>query len=310
MKMACRFLAILTSLLLMTAGNYQAFAASNTEDKGVGEMPLREMLKRAFNIDVPISGGLGSSQTDTIVVHGSLPTQVSLTMVQTLRGIGKSIDVLWHTIGQEIVERDGRNLVRFKVLTKHGTETEIVTQQNNHYFDIGSTGSGWQPTLNPIVYIDQSSNVKLPYEIGWFHFDNIIDNEAKVKGMGQSIAYGAPGIKANIYIYDKGLPLIPSDIDSQIVRGEFQSAVADFKTVYPDPFVRGEPARIRYFLIQTFNVGDDVAYVGLGSVKGKFIKIRITHKQDQLFYDCVRESVSALIQWLDQQDGVPGAAAN
>lgn len=99
-------------------------------------MNLRELLLRDFNIDFPISGGTGNSRDNPIVIHRQVPndyTSVEYGVLECL-GIGRRIE--WKVIQQALMDHNDRTLDQLKVETKQITETEIITQIENYYFDI------------------------------------------------------------------------------------------------------------------------------------------------------------------------------
>jgi hypothetical protein len=116
--------------------------------------------------------------------------------------------------------------------------------------------------------------------------------------MGQSAAYSAPGIKAMVYLYDRTLKEIPSDIDAPPVRAEFLNALNDLMQINSmatplGPEIRGQALHLRAFRVQ-----DKASLIGLGVHNGKFVKVRITIFDDPLLFDLTNESILALERYL------------
>lgn len=97
---------------------------------------LRELLKADFGIDFPISGGAGNSIDSPIIIHRQNPNDYVGVEYGILRclGIGRRIE--WEFIQQSLLDVDGRIIEQMKIETKETTETEIITQVENYYFDI------------------------------------------------------------------------------------------------------------------------------------------------------------------------------
>lgn len=98
-------------------------------------MNLRELLTRDFGTDFPISGGSGSKDSP-IVIHRVTPndyTAVEYGVLQCL-GIGRGIE--WKLVQQSLISCNDRSMDQIKIETVKETDTEIITQIENFYFDI------------------------------------------------------------------------------------------------------------------------------------------------------------------------------
>jgi len=99
-------------------------------------MDLRQLLKADFDIDFPISGGTGNSRDNPIVIHRQVPNDYTSVEYGILRCLGIGRRMEWKVIQQSIIEHNGRTLDQLKIETKETTESEVVTQIENYYFDI------------------------------------------------------------------------------------------------------------------------------------------------------------------------------
>ncbi len=256
-------------------------------------MNLRDMLKRDFGLELKIAGGYGQSRGDPIVVLDSNPIDASMTEMHILRAIGKGRGILWRTLARTPLENNRLSLEQIQIETKEVTASEIITQQENYYFDVNMSAVSGKLLSTVIAFSDNRTKLGLPYELGWLHYNGITDNEATVAGLGQSIAYGAPGIKATVYVYDRKHSDIPSDIDASVVRNEFEVATSDFMKAHPTASRLGELSKSKALLIQTFKIDDDLSVVALSVFRGKFIKLRITFVHDPLLVEVVNQSIAA-----------------
>lgn len=253
---------------------------------------LRDMLKRDFGLDIKIAGGNGQSRDDPIIILNSNQFDASMTEMHILRAIGKGRGILWRTVKRISLENNRVSTEQIKIETKEVTPSEIITQLENYYFDVSKATVPGKLLPKVITYLDSRTKLGLPYELGWLHYDGMTDNEPTDAGLGQSIYYGAPGIKATIYVYDKDIIEIPSDIDSSVVRNEFEVAVSDFMEINPVASSFSGLSKSKTLLLQSFKIDDDIGVVALGVFRGKFIKLRITYVHDPILVDIVNQSIT------------------
>ena len=99
-------------------------------------MTLKELLKKDFDADLEISGGFGNSIDNCIVIHKTHAKDyvgVEYYILECL-GIGRGIE--WKRIEQSLLNDKNRMIDKLKIETKQLTDTEIITQIENYYFDI------------------------------------------------------------------------------------------------------------------------------------------------------------------------------
>ena len=100
-------------------------------------MDIKELLKKAFNVDLPIRGGMGNSIEQAVVLEsaGPLNDYVSL-MFQIMDLISTGRDVSWKLERQELVIKDGRRYDKLIVVVRGINGNSMPLQNENHYFDI------------------------------------------------------------------------------------------------------------------------------------------------------------------------------
>jgi hypothetical protein len=100
-------------------------------------MNVRELIRKDFGVDLPISGGFGSSVENAVVLEyeGGSNDYVG-TEYAYLKYIGLGRGIKWKTLKQELVLEDNRKFDMIKIETKQITDDEIITQVENYYFDI------------------------------------------------------------------------------------------------------------------------------------------------------------------------------
>ena len=99
-------------------------------------MNLRELIKKDFNIDFPITGNTANSQDNPIVIHRQEPNNPTSVEFGIIRCVGIARGVEWEVIDQRLIDYDGKYLDQITIETKAKTETEIITQLESYYFDI------------------------------------------------------------------------------------------------------------------------------------------------------------------------------
>lgn len=99
-------------------------------------MDLRQLLKTDFDIDFPISGGTGNSFDNPIVIQKQIPNDYTSAEYGILRCLGVGRRIEWKVIKQNVMHHNGRTLDQLKIETKQLTDTEVITQIENYYFDI------------------------------------------------------------------------------------------------------------------------------------------------------------------------------
>ena len=63
------------------------------------------------------------------------------------------------------------------------------------------------------------NGIKFPDSLAGFELRKTIDSESLSPGLGVTLYYNIPGVKASVYVYDKSFPQIKSGIDSPVVAG-------------------------------------------------------------------------------------------
>jgi hypothetical protein len=100
-------------------------------------MDIRELIKKAFNEDLPISGGMGNSIEEAVILESAelLNDYVSL-QYQVMDLISKGRDVSWELKGQELIVKDGRKYDKLMVAVKGINGNHMPLQIEYHYYDI------------------------------------------------------------------------------------------------------------------------------------------------------------------------------
>jgi len=97
---------------------------------------LKELLKKDFGIDFPISGGIGNSKENPIIIYYKFPNDYTNVEYGVLRCIATGRRMKWKLIKQSLINHNGRKLDQLKIETKWVEKDQLIKQIENYYFDI------------------------------------------------------------------------------------------------------------------------------------------------------------------------------
>ena len=105
-------------------------------------MDLRKMLLEDFGVDYPISGGLGNSRDNPIIIHRVTPNDYVGVEHGVLKCIATGRRVAIQFKGQALIMHNGRAIDQIKVqMSKDlGDQTEHIIE--NWYFDVTNCMGG------------------------------------------------------------------------------------------------------------------------------------------------------------------------
>jgi len=170
-------------------------------DLGEPTLSIAPLLKSRFDIDVDIGTGNGT-RDDPIIVLPTSASEAARTELLVLRGIGKLRGMMWRTISVSNAMLDDQSSVRRKIETISIEDDQFITQTESFYFlRKAAVDNEVLQSTEVIAHQDKDSGLLFPYEIGWLHFDEIVNYPSE--SLGYSLSYNAPGIKATIYVYPR-----------------------------------------------------------------------------------------------------------
>ena len=271
-------------------------------------MTLREMLQRDFGVDLPISGG-GGRRADPIIVNTSSLQEAVDVQMQVHRCIGKGRRIAWRLEDTTVADPE-QKLVRSGLETVIFLEDQVRTNGEALYFIFTALADGVTTASLPAPsgFRDPGSGLRLPYQLGWLHFDGATDYESRAPGYGHSAAYGGPGTELTVYVYTGGRPPSENGVDAPEVRAEFERAIGDVQKTRAGA---NEPRRSEVpdrhgtvrFLFASMMLPDDLmTYVMLGARHGHFVKVRLScNTPEQKINEQMWQSFDALMTALFEQ---------
>ena len=100
---------------------------------------LRNLLKDEFDIDLPISGGMGQSINDPIVIGTPDKLVASRVEMDVLRCINKQLGRHWRLTSKLRINDDlNCHIEKVSFEAKYQEGDKIITDTRNFYFDISS----------------------------------------------------------------------------------------------------------------------------------------------------------------------------
>lgn len=97
---------------------------------------LRELLKKDFKIDFPISGGTGNSRDNPIVIDRTERNDYVSVEYGVIKCIAAGRQVEWKIVQQSLIHHNDRMLDQMKVQMTETTPDELRHSIENYYFDI------------------------------------------------------------------------------------------------------------------------------------------------------------------------------
>jgi hypothetical protein len=134
------------------------------------------------------------------------------------------------------------------------------------------------------------------------------DHEATAPGFGYSAAYFRPGWEMTVYIYDRGLSVIPNDVESGPMREEFDDSkkaielgeVVEFRREFVAS-LGGPKFLCASYTIKSASGGEVETLLSVTTFKNKFVKFRVSGARSVMSDIEAQEFVAAwaTILWPD-----------
>lgn len=263
---------------------------------------LKNILQESQGVSLNIDGGMGQKEADPIRLLDDEAVSASQTLFLTLRAIGRSRGVLWKTLSLDRISIQPEcSIYRVRLEVVLVTPEEEIKTVESYYFK-----ARYNDHENAFLGMSMACDPRLPfvvpYELGWIHFDQIRDFEIQENGLGLSLAYGAPGVKATLFQYNRAqIDLSAPDV----AKSEFLDANDQFLSANPSAVRIADRQSFSEIYLSWYSLNDDVCVVGVAIVRGYFLKVRITYVRDPVLDRVVGESLSAINSFTLASASVP-----
>lgn len=257
---------------------------------------LKELLLRDFGKDLKISGGAGNTVDAPIIIEVQSPHDASWTEMEVASCIYGRLGWHWRAVGRTKLEDSSKHIEKLSCEVKYIESDQLVTETRNFYFDLSSVDMDGQE-ITPACGFNLGTNtgMGLPYQLGWFHFTGITNNEEAQAGMGVSAIYIAPATQATVYVYNKGVADIKSSNVGQL-KAEFTSARNELLAIHTGAKQVAERFDDN-LLFAAFEMDTAYSIITLSAVGNHFFKIRATvdPSNEKYTFDCLWDSVNTIL---------------
>ena len=262
---------------------------------------LKESIKADYGFDVPISGGVGLSEDDAIIIDTYDEIDAPNIEWRVIDCVSRSLESAWFLYDKKISKHHDKLIEKVTIAVNYYKDKTPVKVVRDYYFDVSSVKFDKTPIFPyfPTVYIDPKSKVAVPFQFGWLNFREFIDNEKDSAGDGMTFTYACPMIKGTLYIYNKGLDKIDMYENRNLMIDEFEESASQ---------IDGEESKSELFNTVDFNNFLTRAYVvdGLDSfiiftvINNYFFKFRVTLIDDPLAKEMILHVIEQVRHILNQ----------
>lgn len=224
--------------------------------------------------------------------------EAALTQLQLLQGISRGRGELWRILDWTHCEI-GSATEQISIETVRYSKTEIEAMERIVYFDARAV-AGAPHVLHPMAcWRGPAGSPILPFELGWLHFNKVIENATATEGLNQTIKYGGAGAKADVYVYEI------VDGDGKSARdAELQRATAAVLEVNPKAEDRWPVAELGPFAIKSFLSSEDLTLLGVAVCASYYVKVRLTFLDDSKMRKLMNSTLNALVASVQQASAV------
>jgi hypothetical protein len=240
-------------------------------------------FKAADQIDL-FGGRLGQrdgrfGQRDDPCVLPSVSSELAvLAVLRNLAQWEGRIGSSWRVAGWDLATEVGGNIHRVRIDRRFFTEAQVIPYSVAFYFDFSAVENSEPPPFSPLV-CRFGSLLGFPQDLAWLHFQRVIVNTQAGEAFDVTLQYkGARGY-AGIYIYGQ---CEPGDAGAVERQGRATIATALELAAKQSPTAPWPPGWRAAFYGQSFLVGDSLSFAGVAERGGKFIKLRLTMKDEDL----------------------------
>ncbi|MCS6806854.1 MAG: hypothetical protein NZ823_17150 [Blastocatellia bacterium] len=251
-------------------------------------MNVRELIKRHQGIEIRVSAGSGS-RDDPYVLEKCDVQEAALTQMNLLRAIGRGLGELWRIVEWAPCSIGSANEL-IRIDTVRFTQMEIETMTRAVFFDTRAV-AGAPHRLHPLIcWRGPAGTPVLPYELGWLHFDKVLDNARSGESFDQTIQYSGAGAKAAVYVYKRSGARVAELERAATIILNLNPGIVD-----PWPVVEVGP-----FAVKSFLLGKDLTMLGVAVCDSYFVKVRLTFEDDLKMRELMTFTLNVLVACVQQ----------
>ena len=100
-------------------------------------MDIKELFQKAFNVNLPISGGMGNSIENAVIIHpDGMLNDYTQTEYSVMDYMASGRDIQWKFIQQDLIIHENKKIDRFTIQVKGIENNPMPDHQEYMYFDI------------------------------------------------------------------------------------------------------------------------------------------------------------------------------
>ena len=257
-------------------------------------MNLRQSLKEDFGLEILVQSGNGL-RNDPFVLERCSATDATRTQLNLLRGLGRGRGEMWRLLQAEPIAPAVQCL---RINTALFTRNQIITETRAYYFDVSRVDGVPDASIPLVEWTNPRTTFCAVYQIGWLHFDRVVEANKIKHLLDTSLQYSSFGAKAAIYVYgsaDRSLQeLTPAESRAKELRTVCnQISAMQPNAEAPWPVHTNEP-----FALQAFLSGDEMTIAGIAVLGTHFLKLRLTFFDDMKMRELMGETVHELAQFV------------
>lgn len=258
---------------------------------------LKLRLLADFGIDVLIEGGRGS-RADPYVISPCLADMATQTQLDLLRGLGKGRQELWRLTDAEMVPEAKASIQVINLEAFSLTQHEAVTEFRSCYFDVSKVAGFPCPDNPGEAWLDLLTMFSAPYQIGWMHFENMINNGGKSR-RDMTLVYDAFGARAALHLYEARSDKASKPCSSDGRIYELGVVCDQIRRQYSEAETLGPPILAEPFILRSFSINDKLSIVGIAVItdpfeQDHFVKFRLTFHDSFEMREKMRDTLDEL----------------
>ena len=245
-------------------------------------MNIKEQIKKDFGHDLNIGSG-SLTKTDPLPLLDEKPIDAAYAERVFVRDIHVAKRKIWKINFRRLIDFEASVLIQLNMDTIKLQDQQVISETVSYYFLPVRNAIGHLPSVN----LPEEDSFKLPYSIGWFHYDGFHINEDE---LGTSYFFNNLYSKMAVSIYDLGKKDIPDGV-SPALEQHAMDVISEVKVVNPSYEMLGETHKDDAIVFQEFLNKDAYSALLMGAVNGHFIKVRVTGEPEGKLVAICRESL-------------------